>query len=461
MLIDRDRELVVDVPMIHIAGVKHHNGAPFGYDGAAAFGLRGIDWPGEVELGGAQPEEFQVAIIPGRYAFEYDWQQGVFFPHNRHASVRRLTLATSVEGLVLNVPSLVQPFAFLHNGAPFPSSTFDRGNLVLRRGEREEVLAGSSHDGDAAIRMIPGTYDVHWRHVVGANVPGNSDARIRGAVLANGAPRVIDVPSLEVSGSFFVNGQPTPHSEFENARLRLRRRTGDTLILGETRYGAYVTRVVPGVYDIVYEHLTGASTLPANRRATLEQDWRVQSSPVHHIDIPVGIFKGSFQLNGESFGSSEFDSGEIYAVPVEVDQEPVPLGRTHYGGFERRLLPGVYRAGYAHVVGAGVPANAFTTFGPRRRVYEGTETVATLDVPAGPLEVSYLHNGTPIPDGGAQNARVHLVRGRDYLRVPDSVLGPREIVAMDGRFDLYYQFRGGPGLPQNAFMRFGCWTLAR
>ncbi len=34
-------------------------------------------------------------------------------------------------------------------------------------------------------------------------------------------------------------------------------------------------------------------------------------------------------------------------------------------------------------------------------------------------------------------------------------------MAMEGRFDLYYQYRGGPDLPGNAFMRFGCWNLVR
>ena len=46
-------------------------------------------------------------MIPGRYAFEYDWQQGPAFPNNRHAVVRRLNLAARVDDLVLNVPSLV------------------------------------------------------------------------------------------------------------------------------------------------------------------------------------------------------------------------------------------------------------------------------------------------------------------------------------------------------------------
>ena len=107
------------------------------------------------------------------------------------------------------------------DGAPFPASIIESGDLVLRRGDREEVVVGSSYELGSAITMIPGSYDVHWRHVAGANVPGNRDARFARGLVANGGHRVIDVPSLEVSGNYFVNGQPPPQSDIENARLSL------------------------------------------------------------------------------------------------------------------------------------------------------------------------------------------------------------------------------------------------
>jgi hypothetical protein len=462
VLLDHDQELTVDVPMIHVAGLKQHNGIPFGYDGVATLGLRGVGWPAHVPLGGAQPAAFKAAIIPGRYAFEYDWQQGVAFPHNRHALLGDLTLDANIKRLVLDVPSVIQSFQFLHNGAPFPAALIERGDLLLRRGDGEEVLLGSSHESSATPRIIPGTYDVYWRHVAGANVPGNRHARLPQSVTSNGGVRVIDVPSVEVSGSFLVNGATPPASEIENARISLEtRQRHDSVVLGQTRWGAYQKRVVPGTYDIVYEHLAGAATLPSNPRAILAKGWRVQQDPARTIDIPVGVYRGSFLLNGESFGPSAIESGQIFAVSVKPDTDPVSLGRTQYGGFEHRLLPGQYRAGYAHMAGAGVPQNTFTGFGPKRTVTQGGETEGVLDVLAGPLEVSYRHNGVAIPQDGSQNARVHLARGLDYLQLDDAIEVPHPKAAMEGRFDLYYEFRGGADLPRNAFMRFGCWTLER
>ena len=149
-------------------------------------------------------------------------------------------------------------------------------------------------------------------------------------------------------------------------------------------------------------------------------------------------------------------------MPLAADLDPVYLGRTYYGGFDRRLLPGLYRAAFTLMAGASqVPENSLTTFGPTRRVRKGAETSGDLDVLAAPLEVSYRHNGASLPQGGPQHARVHLVRDLNHLQLDDSADGVREIMAMEGRFDLFYQYRGGPDLPGNAFMRFGCWNLSR
>jgi hypothetical protein len=360
----------------------------------------------------------------------------------------------------------VQDFLFLHNGGPFPGTVYDHGDVVLKRNDREEVRAGSSHQPPTTVLVIPGTYDAHWRHVAGATVPRNEDARFRRGLVIDGSPQVIDVPSLEVSGDIRLNGQAPPESAYENARLRLAEPDGpDRVYLGETRHGSFSAQVVPGRYDIVYEHVAGSDSLPSNPRATLARGWRVAAQPSRTIDIPAGTYQGSFQLNGEPFPDSAYESGRIYLLPLKGGGEPVILGYTHNEAFTRRVLPGLYRSAYAHEAGGSiVPTNTFTTFGPLRTVFQGDGPAAVsvvLDVRAAALTVSYEHNGIPLPEGGPQNARLHLQRGDNYLRLLDSAYGVVERIAMEGRFDLFYQYRTGPGLPLNAFMPFGCWDLVR
>jgi hypothetical protein len=82
-----------------------------------------------------------------------------------------------------------------------------------------------------------------------------------------------------------------------------------------------------------------------------------------------------------------------------------------------------------------------------------------LDVRAGVLAVSYQHNGAPLPEAGPASARLDLYRDGNSLMLPESSEGAVERVAMAGRFDLFYHYVSGPGLPRNVFMPFGCWNL--
>ena len=84
-----------------------------------------------------------------------------------------------------------------------------------------------------------------------------------------------------------------------------------------------------------------------------------------------------------------------------------------------------------------------------------------LDLFAADLTVTYQHRGVPVPIGGPDIYQVHLQRGENYLQLHDSIYGTFDWKVMEGTFDLFYQYRGGPGLPKNAFMRFGCWELVR
>ncbi len=82
-----------------------------------------------------------------------------------------------------------------------------------------------------------------------------------------------------------------------------------------------------------------------------------------------------------------------------------------------------------------------------------------LSVRAAGLTVSYEHNGVPLPEGGPANARLDLYRDVNSLTLPESSDGAVERIAMEGRFDLFYHYVGGPGLPRNVFMPFACWNL--
>ena len=461
----QDGELVVDVPMVRIAGFKRHNGKPFADDGSSArLSLRLADGRGEVPLGGIVPSPFVVRIIPGLYSLRYEWQAGRTIPENRGATVSQgLSLDEDVEKLALDVPSVLQEFEFLNNGAPFSGSTIESGNMVLSAEGGDEVPLGSTHLAPQPIRIVPGRYEARFRYFAGIGVPRNLDGLVE-RVLVNGTPRVIDVPSVEVSGEFLVNGAVPPQSEIENARINLVvPDSPDRVQLGQTRYGAFSLRAIPGRYDIEYEHLTGATILPVNPRAILTRGWDVTRTPNRTIDIPTGRLHGPLLINGEPFPASDVERGDIYAVPLARDASPFVLTRTSYNAYDYLVLPGRYQTAFAHVAGASVvPRNTFTIYGPTQRVARGDNPESpVLDLFAADLTVTYQHRGVPVPIGGPDIYQVHLQRGENYLQLHDSIYGTFDWKVMEGTFDLFYQYRGGPGLPKNAFMRFGCWELVR
>jgi hypothetical protein len=465
--IHEDGELVVDVPMVRLRGFKRHNGKPFADDRSSAqLSLQRADGRGSVPLGGIRPSPFTVRVIPGHYTFRYQWQAGATIPHNRRATVgAQLALETDQPSLVLNVPSVAQDFTFLNNGAPFPSADIESGQMVLS-GRGDEVALGPTHEPPSTIRIIPGNYQARFRHVAGGSiVPRNADGLVDARLSLNGSPRVIDVPSLEVSGQLLVAGAVPPNAAIENARLHaIVPGSQDRVVLGEMRYGAYQVRLIPGRYDVEYEHLAGgALVLPTNPRAILARDWDVSLDPGRTFDVPVGRYHGTLLLNGEPFPASDIELGHIYALPNARDRSPVFLGPTRYGAYDRLVLPGSYQPAFAHVAGATiVPRNTLTTYGAPERVRRGdTGEAAVLDLFAADLVLSYEHNGAPMPVGGPDVYQVRLHRGVNDLQLHDSVFGPFNWKVMEGTFDLFYQYRGGPGLPKNAFMRFGCWELVR
>ena len=109
-----------------------------------------------------------------------------------------------------------------------------------------------------------------------------------------------------------------------------------------------------------------------------------------------------------------------------------------------------------------MPRNTFTTFGGPHRVARGENRESpVIDLFAGDLTVTYEHRGVPMPVGGPDIYQVHLQRDANYVPLRDSIYGIFDWRVMEGTFDLFYQYRGGPNLPKNAFMRFGCWELVR
>lgn len=159
----------------------------------------------------------------------------------------------------------------LLNGAAFPASVYASGWLYLQPdGGGPPTVLGPTYDGSFDRRLLPGSYFAVYRHDAGTNVPRNENAPIPGMRTISGAPMArattdtIDVPSVAVSRNITLNSAAFPAAT--NARLRWRARHSygdDSAFWGYSMNGTLAVNLVPGQYDIMYEHDSGA-TIPQN-----------------------------------------------------------------------------------------------------------------------------------------------------------------------------------------------------
>lgn len=178
---------------------------------------------------------------------------------------------------------------------------------------------------------------------------------------AGAASIEVDIPATTIYGNFFVNGEAATTSVYYYGNVFLRNpESDDQFLLGPTNDGSYVKNVVPGVYDVYYEHVLGDELVPQNA-STIIGELTVpppgEFSFLRHIDIPMTTLNGTFLINGETPFAGEAEKGKILAVDPYTQGE-IKLGETMHGGFQSlEIIPGTYELYYEQIAGDYIPAN--------------------------------------------------------------------------------------------------------
>ena len=177
----------------------------------------------------------------------------------------------------------------------------------------------------------------------------------------------IDVQATAIGGDFLINGSPATSFAYETGRIYLRNPlTDDEVDLGLTNSGSFASTVVPGRYNIHYEHVLGGELVPRNGNAIIGNLNVPSPSEVmymHDIDIPMTPLSGSILLNGNPPPTSQYHSGRIWAYDRRT-QDEILLGATSDGVIDEiQLVPGRYDLLYERLIGGIVPQNerAFIT----------------------------------------------------------------------------------------------------
>jgi len=466
--IGADGTLQVDVPGIVVTGDFRHNGAAFPIEASNSGNLflDPIYYGGEVVLGPTWQQQSEFVVLPGAYSLVYRYGSGTAVPANVNARLDRHDLDAS--GMhVFDVPSVLVNVTFQLNGGEFPDSAYERGMFSLGGAAGDHADLADSLATTAQRRVVPGTYDVHYSRIAGGNiVPRNDDAIVAGPFDFSGAGSVFaNVVTNDVSGAFSINGAAPPASVYETGDVFVvDPSTGAKTVIGATHEQAYEARLVAQHYAIGYRHVAGGGgTAPFNPDTVIVADWNAVADTSRDIDIGAGTFSGSLSLNGGAFPGSVFDSGSMYLQPTGGGP-PTLLGRTHYGSFDQKVIPGSYVVAYQHDAGATVPRNEYATLGGKKSIVAdsgGLIIPVDIDVASVELARGLSLNGGAFP--GADNAYFYLrhrhVYGDDQAYWGQSTFGSLSTNIVPGRYELIYAHSSGGSIPQNNYQRIACWDV--
>lgn len=350
--LSRDGGLTLDIPTARVSGAFALNGAPISAGalglGAASFELAG---GGAVATDAGNPGAglgpFQLTVLRGTY--------DVWF-RSRNSDCGggvpcidgRLKRAVAIAGdgrLDLDVPAIsVEGTATIAGQAI--NEALEDGSLLFRNGDGGSVRTrdtGMRKLGAYRLTLLPGAYTLAY-----AAGPG-CDAAARGpcvggvlrgdlSLMTSGALNV-DIPVLPVSGKALLRGAPVPTAALAEGHLVVQRRGegGDASGVATADLRPFSLRLLPGEYDVRYEHLRpscAADALVPCGGGVLLSGLRIVSAGTLDVNVPVVRVSGQVTLN----------------------QSPLPSLSVARGGL--RFLP----AGAA--AGAGARTPGFGTAGP-------------------------------------------------------------------------------------------------
>jgi hypothetical protein len=461
LVIAGDQEFDIEVPSVSIRGSFTLAGAPFPVSAteSALIQARDQQTGALTPLGETVDQTYSARLIPETYDLMYSRIAGSeIVPANKLTAFRRDVSLVASGALDIDVLVVSISGQYTINGDPAPMSPLESGHIFILDPETQaETLIGKTSDQIYRVLLIPGDYDLKYDRIAGADIaPANSSARfLTGIPFTENSTHDLDVPSVQISGNFLVNGAPAPASVTENARIRLRHGE-DVVHLGETRVGQFQVRVIPGTYDIAFEGMTAGDIMPANGDGVLGAI-EIAGASEFDIDIPAIGFAAELRFNGGNFPGPV--AGELARLYLEDTQTADLIFLGSYPAVEqahRLVIPGTYRVRYEYVSGIELPRNPFGVLDEDRTLIENVHTV--INIRAVSLAGTFSLAGGAFPAGPGENAAIGLQSSNpgDALHLGGTASGGYSTVILPGRYDAFYNWAQGDIIPRNQKARLEC-----
>lgn len=341
---------------------------------------------------------------------------------------------------------------------------------MLRHADGDVVELGRSYELPRTVRVIEGTYDIVYRHVQGDQLPVNRDVVVASDVLIgtpapNGNGGVaswnVAMTSVVISPTFTLNGAAFPQSEYNDANFYLRGLTNaDMMPLGASEIASPApVRVVPGTYDVLYRHETGAA-VPQNANAVVMRDVLLNMDDGLAIDVPSVSVGGRFTLNGNSFPADAGNSVQFFLQGEDAD-DVFLFGFSDIASNEPVNLVSIdssydsYDVLMDHLDGDAVPQNAMHAVDFNNRL--DADQTLLVNIPAVRVAPVFSLDGAAFPASIYQSARFYL---RDihtgsliFLGRSDRSNNPVMVIKED--HEIIYEYFSGEQVPQNTHRLLG------
>lgn len=352
----------------------------------------------------------------------------------------------------IDVPEVLVSGTFTVNGAVPLWLEAHTGRIELVSETLGTVFLGELHEGAYERRLIPGVYDVVYRHLSGTLAPANTATVVAQDVVIDGSQTIdVDIAAAIVSGAITISGQAPPASIYERGEVHLRdRTTGASFKVGVSNAGTYVALVIPGTYDVVWKRLLGGSIVPRNDEAIIGA-LTVSGPTTADLDVPVITRTGAFKLNGANPPNSIYENAQITLRDPKTG-DTFPLGQTRDQSFSIKVVPGTYEVLYSRLVGSTiVPANSEAVLGT---VDFNGAGASPIDIPVVSIAGAFRLDGLAFPQSVYENARLWLVNGEDRALLGQSRHRSYSIKVIPGIYEVAYELLiGGEIVPANAWAR--------
>jgi hypothetical protein len=306
-------------------------------------------------------------ILPGTYDVTYSHVAGgSIVPRNSLAVVLSdLSIQPPDVSTIVDVTTVVVTPDPTLDGAPFPASAAEDGNVILVGEHDDRVDLGiTSTQPMPAVRIVAGTYDAYYERDSGGSItPANAFGRIADEIDLNTTTTLsVDVTTVSFAPTFTVDGQAFPASLAERGDFSLQgAHPDDTIALGSSHQAIPSKRIIVGSYDVVYDWVAGGTLVPRNHAQVVATTPIDIGSPTA-FGLETQVVQHDVTLDSVLFPNDPGQSGDLVLLAVGSDGQ-LDLGSTSDAPVPVRSLVGSYGVHYRWVAGDQVPLNTDAKIG--------------------------------------------------------------------------------------------------